>query len=232
MYKIDFINECQAKANEEYLLDEENWSILNNTICNDHDDIKALKQTVNSEKTIVSSPRTEKNLEIWSSQIENGYSYFKNYSKIKIESFEREVIKEHKTKANSSSIINSSLFDDFIPIESSIVRDSDTLMNSNKNEPVGRRWGRELDRKVFEYLNIELAKVGMSIDKFLFDPEVKIDDSKNNRILWKFRLSLVKRIIYKYGWHKTTYCMFKRLRKIASNQEFSFRELKLLKRVL
>ena len=94
-----------------------------------------------------------------------------------------------------------------------------------------RRWGRYHDQKAFEFLNKELTKVGMDVDHFLFDDSVEYANNINQSIRWKFRVSILKRIIKRFGWHKTTHFLFKRLRKIAQTQTFSFRELKLLKRV-
>ena len=106
--------------------------------------------------------------------------------------------------------------------------DSFSRINSNNVENDSKRWGRLLDQKAFEFLSKELAKVDMDLEHFLFDSNIKI---VNQSIKWEFRISILKQIIRKFGWHKTTYFLFMRLRKLAQTQTFSSRELKILKKV-
>ena len=116
-------------------------------------------------------------------------------------------------------------------IESPNFNSSKLWNESNLWKDTVRRWGHHHDQKAFEFLNKELAKVNMDVDQFLFDDSIEFANNKNQSIKWKFRVSILKLIIKRFGWHKTTYFLFNRLRKIALTQTFSSRELKLLKRV-
>ena len=109
--------------------------------------------------------------------------------------------------------------------------DLDLQMYSYEENNISRRWSRCIDRKAFKFLNKELAKIHMNVDQFLFDSSISVIDGIHKRIEWKLRLSIIKRIIKRFGWHKTAYLLFKRFRKLALNQTFSFRELRLLKRI-
>ena len=100
------------------------------------------------------------------------------------------------------------------------------------NKPIIRRWGRDLDIKAFEFLNKELSKGNMSIDQFLFDETIDIIDDFNRRIMCSYRLKLIKLIIREFKWQKTTYLLFKRLRRLVLDQDFSIRDLRLLRKVI
>ena len=105
------------------------------------------------------------------------------------------------------------------------------LIKLEINNDSTKRWERQLDRKAFKYLSKELVKIGMNLNSFLLDYPIEMISHMNKWVKWEFRNVLLKKVALQFGWHKTTYFLFKRLRKLTKNQTFSFRELKLLKRV-
>ena len=93
------------------------------------------------------------------------------------------------------------------------------------------RWNRETDKDVFQFLRDSLKTKHMDIEEFIFDTSVKITNDKEETILWEMRREMLELAIHKFGWINTPYFLFKRLRKLASNQSFSFRETKQLKKI-
>ena len=93
----------------------------------------------------------------------------------------------------------------------------------------GERWNRNADRDAFKILNKEISKTKMDLHRFLFDDSSEIIDQESNKILCETRLSIINKIMLKYKWSKSAYLLYKRFRKLAENQSFSNRELRLLK---
>ena len=94
------------------------------------------------------------------------------------------------------------------------------------------RWNRKIDREVFLYLRDELNLHGMNLQQFLFDNKDKVVDDARHTIKCNARFNILDQIWIKFKWLNTHYHLYKRLRKLATNQSFSFREKKLLKDVL
>ena len=93
------------------------------------------------------------------------------------------------------------------------------------------RWNREKDREVFAYLDKILGD-RMDLQEFLFDTTTEIKDDYNQIIVCDFRLEILENVGREYDWQNTPYYLFKRLQKLAKNQNFSFRETKLLKKTI
>ena len=94
------------------------------------------------------------------------------------------------------------------------------------------RWGRKQDQQAFEFLNIELKKYGTSLDQFLSETKSKDVAKKNKTILSDFQTRILNQVGKQFGWHKSLHGLYQRLQSKAQKQEFSFREFKLLKRVV
>ena len=109
-----------------------------------------------------------------------------------------------------------------------IVRNS-----KHKRQPgvILERWNRETDRDMFQYLGNLLKQRNMDLQEFIFDDAVKITNDINKIVLWDIRLEILEQAMKKFKWNNTSYFLFKRLRKIAENQHFSFREAKLLSKI-
>ena len=119
--------------------------------------------------------------------------------------------------------------------------DSDKLLQKIKNKNQVRpkraegvklaRWNREKDREVFAYLN-KILEDRMDLQEFLFDTTTEIKDDYDQIIVCDFRLEILENVEREYDWQNTPYYLFKRLQKLAKNQNFSFRETKLLKKTI
>ena len=94
------------------------------------------------------------------------------------------------------------------------------------------RWNREVDRKAFTYLSEILTQQNMDLQEFLFDGNIKIVDDFNQSVLCSLRLAILDKVCLKFSWLNTHYFLFKRLKRLALKQTFSFRETKLLRQVL
>ena len=94
-----------------------------------------------------------------------------------------------------------------------------------------KRWDRRSDRDVFQFIKNQLKPTGMDIQEFIFDYTIKISDEKKRIILCKMRLKILEQAIKVTGWLNTPYFLFKRLRRFASIQSFSFREMKQLRKI-
>ena len=94
-----------------------------------------------------------------------------------------------------------------------------------------KRWDRKTDRDVFQFIKNQLKPTGMDIQEFIFDDTIKISDDKKRIILCKKRLKILEKAIKITGWLNTPYFLFKRLRKFASVQSFSYREMKQLRKI-
>ena len=94
-----------------------------------------------------------------------------------------------------------------------------------------KRWDRKTDRDVFQFIKNQLKPTGMDIQEFIFDDTIKISDEKKRIILCKMRLKILEQAIKTTGWLNTPYFLFKRLRRFASIQSFSFREMKQLRKI-
>ena len=93
------------------------------------------------------------------------------------------------------------------------------------------RWNRETDKDVFQFLRNTLKAKHMGIEEFIFDNSVKITNDKEETVLWKMRREMLELAIHKFEWRNTPYFLFKRLRKLASKQSFSYRETKQLSKI-
>ena len=93
------------------------------------------------------------------------------------------------------------------------------------------RWNRETDKDVFQFLRNTLKAKHMDIEEFIFDSSVKITNDKEETVLWEMRREMLELAILKFEWRNTPYFLFKRLRKLASKQSFSFRETKQLSKI-
>ena len=69
----------------------------------------------------------------------------------------------------------------------------------------------------------------MNLQQFLFDNKDKVVDDARHTIKCNARFNILDQIWIKFKWLNTHYHLYKRLRKLATNQSFSFREKKLLK---
>ena len=93
------------------------------------------------------------------------------------------------------------------------------------------RWDRKADREVFVYLRDELNLHNMSLQEFLFDDKEGIVDDARHTIKCNARFNILDQIWIKFKWLNTHYYLYKRLRKLTTNQSFSFREKRLLRDV-
>ena len=78
-------------------------------------------------------------------------------------------------------------------------------------------------------LSKELIKVKMDLYEFLFKDSFNTIDNELHKILCETRLSIINKILFEYKWGKSPYLLFQRFRNLASDQNFSTRELRLLK---
>ena len=94
-----------------------------------------------------------------------------------------------------------------------------------------KRWNRKTDKDVFQFIKNQIKPTGMDIQEFIFDDTIKISDEKKRIILCKMRLKILEQAIKTSEWLNTPFFLFKRLRKFASVQSFSFREMKQLRKI-
>ena len=105
-------------------------------------------------------------------------------------------------------------------------------INDRKRGIKQKRWGRGEDRKVFSYLRRVLPKYNLDLESFIHNVEFNSDDEDFRSINLNLRLTILQDIIKKFNWCNTSFTLFKRFKKLTENQDFSFRESKLLRRTL
>ena len=66
----------------------------------------------------------------------------------------------------------------------------------------------------------------------MYEYNISDIDDEDETIHCTLRLEILQDIWDKFGWLNTRYLLFKRLRKLTNQQDFSFRESKLLRRTL
>ena len=94
------------------------------------------------------------------------------------------------------------------------------------------RWGRVEDKEVFNILHQILGELNISMEEFFdFDPSSIFDDV-NLRIKGRLQNEVVKKIWIETNWRKRPYFLMKRIFKKYSCQDFSYREVKALKRTV
>ena len=225
LYEIDPLNYFKIIHERKSTLDINSSTVMNNNFVNNCEVVNNDQFTFNFDNM---QPNTEE-IEPKLSDYKNNYYNFE-FSHAHANEVQQINSSQYVDNNGLESNLNTNLKAEE-PKVSSSDKDSKLWTKSIIKKDAARRWGRLLDQKAFEFLNMELAKVDMDLDCFLFDNSIELISNVSQIICWKFRNSLLKRIIKRFGWHKTTFFLFKRLRKLAQNQTFSFRELKLLKRV-
>ena len=129
----------------------------------------------------------------------------------------KEEEKEMPTQANNSSLD---------PLNSSL--DLDQI-----NSKWFKRWGKEKDKKAFDMLK-KLCRInGISINQFLNVDESEVIDEFSQIFTNELYSNIIKPIVDQYMWIRKPIYLFYRFKKIYSLEDkLSFREIKLLKRLL
>ena len=95
-----------------------------------------------------------------------------------------------------------------------------------------RRWGRKEDKDVFNKLCERLEEINKSVEEFFNFDSSAIFDNINLKIKGRLQNEVVSRLCKDTNWRKDPYFLLKRLLKLYSNQTFSVREVKTLKRTI
>ena len=129
----------------------------------------------------------------------------------------KEEEKEMPTQANNSSLD---------PLNSSL--DLDQI-----NSKWFKRWGKEKDKKAFDTLKKLCQINGISINQFLNVDESEVIDEFSQIFTNELYSNIIQSIADQYMWIRKPIYLFYRFKKIYSSEDkLSFREVKLLKRLL
>ena len=103
----------------------------------------------------------------------------------------------------------------------------------NENTRLFRRWGKEKDKKAFDMLKNLCQNNGLSVDQFLSADVAEVIDEFKRIFINKLYSNIIQSIAEQYSWMRKPIYLFHRLKKIySSDNTFSFREIKLLKRLI
>ena len=94
------------------------------------------------------------------------------------------------------------------------------------------RWGRKEDKNVFSLFHKLLEEADKSIEEFFSFKPSNMFDNKNCKIRGKQQDIIVAKLWKEWNWKKEPYFLLKRLLKLYSNQTFSVREIKALKKIV
>ena len=94
------------------------------------------------------------------------------------------------------------------------------------------RWGRKEDKEVFSHFHNLLEEANKSIEEFFSFKPSNMFDNKNCKIRGKQQNKIIIKLWKDWNWKKEPYFLLKRLLKLYSNQTFSVREIKALKRIV